>query len=121
MENRVVEVEGVPGGKVPVRVLTFVKGGIYDYDEPTVVYTFHCNGQFAARRDEVRLAVLDPRDRYAYFSKVEVTFGWQGARPRNAGKEETVRATTKLLMYVLPLLLREHWPDWRQATGESST
>lgn len=108
--------------EVPVRVLTAVKSGIFGSERMTVVYTFHCNGRFAETRQAVRMIVNDPRQRYAYYSKVEVTFGWQAARPPYPPREQAVAATTKLLSHVLPLLLEEHWPDWagvkRIASGE---
>lgn len=97
---------------VPVRVITFEKSSILNHDRLTVVYLFHCNGQFAARRDKVRLVVNDPFDRYAYFSKVEIVFGSPSAQPRYATRAESITAAERLLSYVLPVLLEKHWPDW---------
>ena len=98
--------------EVPVRVLTFVKSGVFDSDKMTVVYTFHCNGRFAETRNAVRRMVNNPLDRHAYYSKVEVVFGWHGARPRYPSRKDVIVAAEKLLSYVLPLLVEEHWPDW---------
>jgi len=102
----------LPGSpEVPVRVITSIRSGIFDRDEMTVVYTFYCNGQFAAARNNVRRIISDPRDRHAYYSKVEVTFGWENALPRYPARQDAVQATEKLLRHVLPLLVAEHWPD----------
>lgn len=98
-------------GTIPVRVCTFVKTAIFDWQQPTVVYTFHANGGFTASRTGVRSRTRSLRDRYAYFSKVEVSFGGPGCRPPNLGREESVQAAAKLLDAVLPILIEEHWPD----------
>ena len=105
---------GKPGddGRVPVRAASFVRSGLYDRDEFTVVYTFHCNGRFAATRNTVRRIINDPRDHHAYYSKVEVTFGSQRSFPQHPPREDTLAAAEKLLGYVLPVLIEEHWPDW---------
>lgn len=106
--------------EVPIRVLTFVKSGIYDGDKMTVVYTFHCNGRFAETRDKVRRTVNNPMDRFAYYSKVEVVFGWDRAVPRYPSRAESIKAAEKLLVRVLPLLVENHWPDWDAAVAEQT-
>ncbi len=109
-------------GTVPVRVSTFVKSGLYHRDEFPVIYTFHCNGRFAATRNAVRTIINDPRDSHAYYSKVEVTFGSEHSFPRYPTPEQAVDASEKLLGYVLPILLEEHWPDWDAVqSGETTT
>ena len=120
-ENRVIDVPsfGEGHGEVPIRVCTFVKTAIFNRDEPTVIYTFHTNGEFKATRTGVRHSTHRVRDRYAYFSKVEVSFGGVRCQPRNLGREESVTAATKLFDTVLPILIEEHWPDW-EAVRDSS-
>jgi hypothetical protein len=93
---------------VPVRVCSFAKTAIFDSDVTSVVYTFYCNGRFAATRTDVRLLTHDPRDTYAFFSKVEVSFPL-------ATREQNVAGAEKLFDRLLPLLIRDHWPDFAEA------
>jgi len=92
----------------PVRVCTFAKTAVFNRENVTVVYTFHCNGQFAATRDHVRLLFNAPRSRHAYFSKVEVSF------PR-ATREQSLTGAKKLMDRLLPELAAKHWPDYEAA------
>jgi hypothetical protein len=50
-----------------------------------------------------------PTERYAYFSKVEVTFGGDSPPPR----DEAIAAVERLCRVVVPMLVSEHWPDWQ--------
>jgi hypothetical protein len=82
------------------------------------VYTFHCNGDFIASRTGVRRRTTRLSDRYAYFSKVEVSFhGTTGTAPT---RKQTIAATRDLFEYLLPVLIEEHWPDWDARAGEPS-
>ena len=76
-----------------------------------VSYVFSVNGDYACTRTEVRLKQRNWRDRYAYFSKVELWFD-QGAE---ASLEENLGVMESLYQKVLPLLYSEHWPDWDAA------
>jgi hypothetical protein len=76
-----------------------------------VSYVFSVNGDYACTRTEVRLKQGNWRDRYAYFSKVEIWFD-QGAE---ASLAENLVAMEDLYRKVLPLLYSEHWPDWDAA------
>lgn len=100
------------GGKLPVRVLTFARSKLFGQDEPTVIYTFHCNGGFMATRNDVRFAIQSPGERYAYFCKIEISFGAADAQPANPRREDAVAAAAKFLDQFLPVLLRDHLPDW---------
>lgn len=113
-EDLALEVPGL-GRSIPVRALTFQRTSIFDRDEPTVVYTFHCNGDFAARRNQVRYRIASLHGRYAYYAKIEVSFGRPDSRPHNPTREEAVAGARKLLNYVLPELLTNHLPDWEAA------
>ncbi len=103
---------------IPVRTLHFVKSALFDADKIPVVYTFHCNGRFVATANGVRAAANNPLDKYAYFSKVELTFGWENAHPHYPSWENAIAASERLFQHVLPLLVEEHWPDW-QAVKDS--
>lgn len=93
---------------VPIRVLTFGKTAIFDMSTLSVVYTFGCNGEFAGDRERIRVLIHRPRNKYAYFSKVEVSFP-------GATREQTVEGAKKLFNLVLPILVRDHWPDFEAA------
>jgi len=105
---------GAAGAKLWVRVLTFVKTAIFDRQEVSVVYAFHCNGRFVETgplmdpRTAVRLLLNDPANAYAYFSKVEVSF------PR-ATREQSLNGAAKLFGAILPVLVKDHWPDFEAA------
>ena len=71
----------------------------------TVLYTFHCNGRFVATRTGVRILINDLWNTYAYFSKIEVSF------PK-ATRTLSIEGAKKFFDRVLPLLLRDHWPDF---------
>lgn len=122
-ENITVRVDALsPDVEVPVRVLSFVKSGIFNGDKMPVLYTFHTNGRFAATREAVRTTVNTPLDRHAYYSKVEIQFGWERASPRYPTMEKMIEGSERVLNHVLPLLIDEHWPDWKAVKeAEKST
>jgi len=106
-ENRSITLGTLPTSEnsVPIRVCTFEKTALFERKKTTVIYTFHCNGRFVASRMGVRLLTHDPRSTYAYFCKVEVSFP-------GATREQGIEGTKALLERVLPVLMRDHWPDW---------
>jgi len=93
---------------IPIRLCTFVKTAVFNREEVSVVYTFHCDGRFVATRSGVRLLINDLTDRYAYFSKVEVSFP-------QATREQSLQGAAKLLDRLLPVLVRDHFPDYAAA------
>ncbi len=99
---------GPHNSSIPVRVCTFARTAIFNHQPVTVIYTFGCNGQFAASRTAVRFLINDPRNSYAYFSKVEVQFP-------GASREASIEGARKLFDRVLPVLIRDHWPDFEAA------
>jgi hypothetical protein len=112
---------GAPGDRVPVRVMQFrgqqrnpLSGG--GMDVITVMYFFHTNGNYATTRNEVRASMANPFQRYAYYSKIEVTF----CSPLlvRADREASVAALGPLLERVMPVLLREHFDLEKFAGGE---
>ena len=103
--------------EVPMRAITFVKSDVFERATPTVVYTFHCNGRFVNRRTDVRARLANPFDKGAYFCKVEVTFGTPKSYPLTAAREEAVAAAEKFLNRLLPVLLRDHLPNWEALQG----
>ncbi len=95
-------------GTIPIRVCSFRRTTVFDRKVASVVYTFYCNGQFTATRSGVRLLTHDPRDTYAFFSKVEATFP-------AATRERSIEGAKKLFDRVLPALVADHWPDFEAA------
>lgn len=103
---------------VPARLLTFAKTSVFDRQEQSVVYTFFCNGQFVDTgtyvdpRTGVRLLINDLSNTYAYFSKIEVSFPL-------ATREACVEGARKLFSYALPVLVRDHMPDFEAAEAKA--
>ena len=109
-ENVELDLTSLPGNRssVPARVCTFAKTALRNRSKQTVVYTFHCNGRFVATRTGVRILVNAPTNRYAYFSKVEMTFP-------GATRAQSVEGAGILFNRLLPALIRGHWPDFQAA------
>jgi hypothetical protein len=77
-----------------------------------VLYLFKVNGDYAASREEARIALNKNLFRKSsYFCKVELVFN-QMLIPPNKG--QAVQAGEKLLAVILPILETEHWPRWEK-------
>jgi hypothetical protein len=75
-----------------------------------VLYLFRVNGEYASSREEARIALnKNLFNKFSYFCKVELVFN-QGLIEPN--KEQSIKAGEKLLAEILPVLEKEHWPDW---------
>lgn len=114
-ENREISLSQLQGkqSKAKVRLCTFLKTAVFNSQEDSVVYTFCANGQIVATRNDVRLLINDPKRKYAYFSKVELSF------PK-ATREQTLSGVTNILNGLLPALMRDHWPDIDAAEAAAS-
>jgi hypothetical protein len=82
-----------------------------------VLYFFKVNGAYAGSRTEAR-AIMGRNlfGKYSYFSKVEWKF--YGGGPGGKifpDKAEAIAASGKLLSAVLPVMERDHWPNWARA------
>jgi hypothetical protein len=86
----------------------------------SVLYFFKTNGAYASNRTEARTILgRNLFGKYAYFSKVEWKFYGVGSRRKKfPDKSETLVASEKLLSVVLPVVEREHWPDWVEANRD---
>jgi hypothetical protein len=85
-----------------------------------IFYVFRVNGEYSSSREQTRLIMNKGLlYKHSYFSKVEWKFFntilGQTVYP---DKEEAVAASEKLLAIILPVLEREHWPEWPTANGE---
>ncbi len=95
-------------GDIPVRILTFGKTAIFSLTKLSVAYTFGCNGEYAGDRERIRVLINQPRNKYAYFSKVEVSYP-------GATREQTLEGAKELFNVILPVLARDHWPNFQEA------
>ncbi len=108
------------GLDLPIRALTFQKSDVFDRDKPTVLYTFHCNGEFTETRTGVRVRINAPLNKYAYFCKIEVTLGGASRNIGSPEREASIQAANKFLNVVLPRLVNDHMPDWEAAKAEKT-
>ena len=102
-------------GEIPVIGLIFSKKSSEIWQSSAkfpVIYFFKVNGQYKGSRTSVRIALGDLTSEYSYFSKVEIKF--YNARGLYPDKEQAVKATEKLLKVLLPVLEKNHWPDWNK-------
>lgn len=77
-----------------------------------VLYLFRVNGKYAGNREEARIALgRNLFRKFSYFSKVEIVFNQNLKEPT---KEDVIIASQKLLGVVLPILEKEHWPNWEK-------
>ncbi len=86
----------------------------------SVLYFFHANGAYAGSRTETRKIMGENIfGKYSYFSKIELKFfGERYGRLVYPDKKESVAASEKLLSVFLPIMERDHWPDWDKANSK---
>lgn len=102
-------------GKVPATGLIFSKKSSEIWQAAVkypVIYFFKVNGQYKGGRTSTRTALGSLTSEYSYFSKVEIKFF--NTKGLNPNKEEAIAATEKLLRVLLPVLEKNHWPDWEE-------
>ncbi|MEM7576182.1 MAG: exosortase/archaeosortase family protein [Planctomycetota bacterium] len=93
----------MPGATVPLRTFAGV-----DPSSGTTLratYFFVANGGFYASANDVRLLGFDPRDKYSYYCKVEVTF--PGVSDAEESKERVAAFLSDLMPEVMSVV-----PDW---------
>ncbi len=77
-----------------------------------VLYFFRVNGEYAGSRDEARMILNKNLFRkQSYFCKVELAFNRGLAMPE---KEQALNAGENVLSVILPILEKDHWPDWER-------
>jgi hypothetical protein len=60
----------------------------------------------------VRVALGSLMSEYSYFSKIELKFfNSRGVYP---DKQQSIEAAQRFLKILLPVLEKNHWPDWGQ-------
>jgi len=99
--------KGVREEKIPGRYLLF-RHPETDRKFPDL-YLFYVNGIYTNSREKARAILFkNVFGRHSYYSKVELVFDRSLVLPT---KEQTVKASEKLLAVILPVLERDHWPD----------
>ena len=97
--------------RLPIRVLD-VKAqdnqGNMNQAQSIVGYFFSVKGDYCCTRTQVRIRANNFLDRYAYYSKVEISFTHEGDLTRARALE----AMERFCQTLVPILWQEHWPDW---------
>jgi hypothetical protein len=101
-------------GKVPATGLVFAQKSAEIWRAPEqfpIIYFFKVNGVYKGNRTATRIVLGDLMSEYSYFSKIELKFfNSSGIYP---DKQQSIEAAEKLLKILLPVLERNHWPDWK--------
>ena len=109
-ENQEIQIRDNEGQPVtiPVRILSEARTIQGRERSSKILYFFGANGGYVSSRNGLRLRLNNWYDKYAYFSKVEVSF------PNGEGMstEAAVKAVEKLMRKLVPILTAEHWPIW---------
>jgi hypothetical protein len=109
---------GLPDDALRVQLLMFKatdRNTGMDVTKP-VLYFFSVNGKYTYDRKGTRWALSNIRDRYAYFSKVEIAF-IGSVQP---DRERAIALTEKFLAKALPILVNENWPDWPEVMRQAN-
>lgn len=114
----------VSGGEnrfIPARCLVFGEKAMDIWQggrQFPVIYFFIVNGEYAGNREQTRrIMAKNLFSKYSYYSKVE----WRFFDRTTAGtvlvptQQEAIAASSRLLDVILPILEKEHWPDWEKA------
>ena len=97
--------------ELPRRRAAGVPGGSSEPQRLVVAYFFYVNGRYVTTRTSVRRAVSNLWDRFAYYSKIEISFSDDSFR-RFPDREQAVAATERLLQRLMPILWEDHYQDW---------
>ncbi|MFC1737936.1 hypothetical protein ACFL1G_02670 [Planctomycetota bacterium] len=104
--------------KLPGRAVIFSGEGPNHWSSQKfqVLYLFRVNGEYCSSRESARMA-LDKNlfGKHSFFSKVEWRFFKRIFGSESfPSTEESIEASAKLLEVILPILEKEHWPDWTE-------
>lgn len=97
----------LPQMSIPARIFTYAHPAAPDRPQ-NVIYFFVANGKYLAGPNEVRLEAFNPRDRYAYYCKVEVQL------PNISDSRFAAQRAGEFLSAAMPDILA-CLPDWIQA------
>lgn len=110
-----INIPGISGNvKIPATGMIFGKKSSEVWQASVkfpVIYFFKVNGQYKGNRTSVRIALGDLTSEYSYFSKIEMKFF--NLKGLYSEKAQAVEAAEKLLKVLLPVLEKNHWPEWK--------
>ncbi len=100
--------------KVPGRMVHFERKGKFGFTKDFYVcYFFHVNGKYSQNRLQTRKELgKNIFGKYSYFCKIEWKFYNKFPNLVYPEKEEVLIASRKLLKTIVPLLEKDHLPDW---------
>lgn len=106
--------------QIPARQLVFAstKSNYWQADTRfSVFYLFNVNKKYANTRGQAR-TILNENifGKSSYFCKIEWSFLKKSGMRTNPDGEQAIAASQKLLNVILPILEKEHWPDWEEST-----
>lgn len=108
--------------QIPATSLVFTRKSAEIWESSSafaVIYFFKVNGKYKSDRTAVRIALGDLTSEYSYFSKVELKFfNARGISPDSA---QSVEAAGRLLKVLLPVLEKNHWPDWDAGNSQNAS
>ncbi len=99
---------------VKARYIIFGKSDTRSWRQITkpVLYFFKVNGEYAGSREQARVELnKNIFNKYSYFSKIEIIFNPQIGV---IDQQQAMGAGEKILRKLLPVLEKEHWPDWNK-------
>jgi len=106
--------------KIPVKFLVFGKINSNYWQSSakfSISYFFKVNGDYTNSREDTRFTLnKNISGKHSYFSKVEWKF-FNNSRLGGEAyptKDEAIKASQKLLTVIVPVLEKEHWPDWEK-------
>ena len=115
-DSMMLDVGGAIKEQIPARKLIFASTRSNYWRASTrfsVFYLFNVNGKYANSRDQAR-TILNENifGKSSYFCKVEWGFLKKQGMKSNPDSEQSTAASQKLLSIILPILEKEHLPDW---------
>lgn len=101
-------------GRIPATGLIFAQKSAEIWQSPEqfpIIYFFKVNGVYKGNRTATRIVLGDLTSEYSYFSKIELKFfNSRGIYP---DKQQSIEASERLLKVLLPVLEKNHWPEWQ--------
>lgn len=81
-----------------------------------IMYVFHVNGRYSGSREDARFVLnRNIKREFSYFSKVEWKFfNLNYGKMVYPDKKNALNASSRLLKEILPVLEKEHWPEWEK-------
>ena len=116
-DSMMLEVNGsIVSTQIPARQLVFASTKSNYWKANTkfsVFYLFNVNKKYANSRDQAR-TILNENifGKSSYFCKIEWNFLTKSGMRTNPDSKQAIAASQKLLNVILPILEKEHLPEW---------